>query len=253
MFPFSSLKLSGDIISATITFSKPRLDLPKVPSSITETYMSPVPTAYPSFPELDTASVGFEVYTLVKSISQQAFRFVEHPHSLTSSIPIIIFYTQILSAIEHRLLSIDIPFSLASPPELPSLHVLEISRIAALISTTYYFRNLTINSAAISSLRKHLVATISTLESTQHDFLDRDSLKLLLWACWIGGLTAKDQEWFAIRIHRYMTWLELPSWEELESSLQGFILTPRRHDLHGSSLWLRVSKIFMDFPVSSLE
>ena len=235
------LSFSGDVISSTITFSKPRMDLPAVPEGHLDFPFNIPRCQIISLQELDIASLAIEMHTLIQSISELASHFLEH-YSLVSSTAVVIYYTQVISAIEHRLLSFQIQYSSTQPADIAVLYVIEMSRIAALISTTYYFRGISITSATISSLQKRLISTSSTLESIHHDFLDESSLKLPLWACWLGGLTANDQEWFAARIQGYMTWLQLRSQEELESFLEGYILAPRRHDSHGSALWQQILK-----------
>jgi hypothetical protein len=240
--PFRSPNFSADVISATITFSRPRLDCPTVSSSNLDAPFTVPPNTNQSLEGANTALLNCEVYTLIRSISELASRYLEHSSSFTYSTAAIIRYIQILTAIEHRLLFLPISPSSAQPSDVAVLNVIEISRIAALISTTYYFRSMRITSATISSLQKRLVTAIVALEAVGHDFLDASSIKLLLWACWIGGLTAKDQDWFAIRIYGYMTWIKLYDWRELESYLDGFVLAPRRHDVHGGRLWQRVSQ-----------
>jgi hypothetical protein len=207
-----------------------------------DTSLGIITTPYLEDPDL--ASLHFEIYTLIQSISKLASRFLERNNTLTSSIAVIMYYTQVLSAIEHRILSLEIPYSSGPPIDNVVQYSIEMSKIAALISTTYYFRNMRITSATITSLQRRLVTIAQTLESIPHDTLEEDSLKLILWACWMGGLTARDQEWFAVRMHGYMTWLKLRSWEELKYFLERFVLEPKRHDLHGNSFWPRVSKHF---------
>jgi hypothetical protein len=237
-----SPKFSGDVISSTIAFSKPKLDCPKV--SGTHLDMLLTVTSSPTRPleEMDTALLYYEIFSLVRSISELATNFLEHSNIFTSSTAIIIQCTQVISAIEHRLLSLRVTCSSEQPSDLAVLYVIEMVRIAALISTTYYFRSMKITSATISSLQKRLVAATTAFEFVSHDFYEESSMKLLLWACWLGGLTAKDQDWFAIRIHGYMQSMKLYGWRDLECFLDGFVLAPRRHDLHGGMLWRRVSQ-----------
>ena len=115
-----------------------------------------------------------------------------------------------------------------------------MARIAALVSTSYYFRILTIRSASSASLHKHLNATALDLEHLNPAALDSLYLKLYLWSLWIGGITASDQEWFVSQIHKCMAFLNLSGWKDLENFLGGYVMIPRPHDLHGNALWQQV-------------
>jgi hypothetical protein len=127
----------ADVISATITLSKPKLDCPKVLSCHLDMF-----SAFPFDPtpcpqEMVPAVLNLEMCSLIRSISKMASRFFEHSTTLTSTTAEVIKNTQVLSAIEHRLLSLEIPCSSGPPSKMAVLHVIEMSKIAALISTTY--------------------------------------------------------------------------------------------------------------------
>lgn len=169
---------------------------------------------------------------LIKQISDLATQVLKPDNILKASTASIIAHTQVISATEHRLLSIENPDDVPDH-EIPLLNVIRAGKAAALISTTYYFRIMRITSATTRSLRGKIVAALENLESGDINALNMESMKLLLWSSWIGYLVAEDQDWFVIHVHRFMIRMDLRSWEDVQSCLKGFTLASKRHDSLG--------------------
>jgi hypothetical protein len=54
----------------------------------------------------------------------------------------------------------------------------------------------------------------------------------------LGGMMTRAQEEFAMRLQSHMLQVEP---EDLEATLEGFVLSTKWHDLHAWSLWQRFS------------
>ncbi|KAF2009113.1 hypothetical protein BU24DRAFT_415457 [Aaosphaeria arxii CBS 175.79] len=215
--------LSVDLISSTITLSIPRLERPVQHLSNTDPFLL-------SFSKrsyfIDYTDMTTTLDYLVRSISELVFRYLESKGSLTSSTTSIICFTQILSTIEHCLLSIQLPSSNDPSPDVISIRIIQVARIAALISTSYYFRAFTQEAAFTVSLYKKFLEIVRDIEPICPTVRNALLLKLHLWSILVGCITSRNKELLESQVQHYMGLLNLADWKDLETFLEGYIVAP---------------------------
>ena len=160
--------------------------------------------------------------------------------SITSTSSGIISFSQLCSALEHRLLSLEMLHSIHPPQQMMTVLVHDACRIATLIFMTYQFRNFKPRSATFRSLRSQLIRTIENIEGLDQGLLDKGLQQMLLWACWMGGMASTAHDWFPSRIQFYMHKLRCTCWEEIEDCMVNFIWTTKMHDSQSLELWRAV-------------
>lgn len=115
-------------------------------------------------------------------------------------------------------------------------HALEALRFAILRLTTYFFRAMGISSVSMRGLRSRLMLALEVLNSTNEELGEELDLSTLLWASWIGGITAEDQGAFVVYIRFYMQRIKISRLEELEALLEDFVILGRLHSSHEQTL-----------------
>jgi hypothetical protein len=185
--------------------------------------------------------------------------------TLTTSTATMVSFSQVCSALEHRLLTLRVagwdrpsPSSPSSQPSLrdPDAFIFDAARIAALMCMTHFFRQMALRAVLFTTLRRSFRENIESLEALGDageglrvgvdvgvgTGVGELSMRLLLWACCVGGVTALDQHWFALRVHRCMDSLEIEGWGELERCLMEYVWAPKMRDQHLVLLWREVQK-----------
>ena len=160
--------------------------------------------------------------------------------NITSTSSGIISFSQFCSALEHRLLSLQLPHPVQPSQRMIPVLVHDACRIATLISMTYHFRDFKPHSATFRSLRTQLIGIIEKIERLDEGLLDEGLRQMLLWACWMGGMASTAHDWFPGRIQFYMQKLHYTCWEELEGCMVKFIWTLKMHDSQSLELWRAV-------------
>ena len=179
---------------------------------------------------------------LAKLVSSIAKQFQSNDREVVSSVRDVTQATQRITSIEHSLLNLDFTHQLCSSIMQSTRHILEAFRFAILLSTTYYFKVMPLNSVSVTSLRARLLAELEAAYDSKNDSLDMASLTVLLWSSWIGGLAAEDQHRFADHISHYLEKVRLSSLGELEGFLQDYALAGRLCSSHKGSLWTCVAQ-----------
>jgi hypothetical protein len=59
----------------------------------------------------------------------------------------------------------------------------------------------------------------------------------------VGGITSFDQAWFALRIHHYMSRLNIRGWEELKICLMDYVWDPKISDYFFATMWPEVQSL----------
>lgn len=141
-------------------------------------------------------------------------------------------------AIEHRLLSIRMTGGQDSLSQHPEIFIYEGARISALMCMTYLFRRMFPDGQLFTTLHSGLRKHIASFEELgQNTILDDASLRILLWAYCVGGITSVEPSWFAGPIHRCMLRLGFGSWEELKACLMEYVWNPAMCDEFFAKVW----------------
>ncbi|KAH7386426.1 fungal-specific transcription factor domain-containing protein [Cadophora sp. MPI-SDFR-AT-0126] len=234
----------GDILSATITLSKPNLEAP--------IFDDPSDQLFPSLLNnnqyTSSADFGKGIFALLHSMSNLAALRDELSTTPGAATPAEIrSYTKARTAIEHGLLSIKfVPTSpdSALANELQLL-VYESVRIAALICATYLFRDFAVQSTVQTALRIRLFERLTMSENCRQKDMTWSFAEILLWLYYIGGMVAKsgDRAWYSQRISKTMVLLGLESWAEVEDCLGRCLWTERMRDKRCIDLWQEIQGV----------
>jgi hypothetical protein len=195
---------------------------------------------YPALPtSLSMEAFRNEIKLLMRTIRQLDLMQISLAGTKADPTAIVSF-SQLCSAVDHRLLSIHISeCGNISPLTLECL-ICEVSRIATLAASFYY--HLPRLNRPPLTLQKQQKKNISDLEALGNEFaMNCDATKMLLWACWLAALpVSEEQEWFIERIHFYMTRLRLTAWNEMEGCFELFVWTNAMRNRRCYQLWERV-------------
>lgn len=227
------------MISATVSASQPILECP-VANTTPITVLDPDISFFLSRPlddKMGLAVFRSEIKGLIGLIARLNTLYSEEYDTLTSESTSMIAFIQLCSAVEHRLLSVKLPRYENSTVRDPDVLIYDISRLALLMCMNFLFRKMSPQAVIFSSLQKRLRNNIMSLESIDESIADEGSLRSLLWAICIGGLTSADHPWFAIRIHRCMSSLKLQNWDELRLCLLDHVWVPRLCDQRLLVIW----------------
>ncbi|PSN67919.1 hypothetical protein BS50DRAFT_620361 [Corynespora cassiicola Philippines] len=236
------IRYSGDLISAAISGSAPRLPAPDITHNPYLAELSP--SALRAAPQLtDTSNIAEEMYTvigLVSSLVALQSRLLEDP---TVKLRAILAFTQLSIAMEHRALSI---------PNIPCSPLLTAAHTALILCISTTFHTFTPQSATLTSLHSRLAITLQALplpplsasrnDATQEGKRDTE---MLLWILWVGGCTAMPARLasFARRIGELLRELRVKSWEELRGRLAAWVWSPRMEGPACEQLWAEVGRV----------
>jgi len=226
---------SGDLLSATISNSKPILEYPSISQSVLTALGLPLTLTSPLNTTLNLNSFTIEILSTIKIISQLVYILSQPVIYPFTSLDDIILLNQICCVIEHRLLSAEV-YRTEDSESYTSVY--ELARIAALTAANHNFRTFSRGTTLFRSLHETLKQQMMVFESQTNPLLDEFSLRLLLWTCWWGGMASStDSEFFALRIRRCSRLLGYTTLENLEFCLKSFLWTSEMHDGQSRSLW----------------
>lgn len=140
--------------------------------------------------------------------------------------------TQLSSAVEHRLLSIQAPMTPPQSSVDSDILLHEACRLVLLIIMSSLFRNFRPHSATLRSLQTRLTQAISSLDAQQDTFpSDQSHQRIFLWVLWIGGMSSMNQEWYATRIRDLIRELRIVDIGGLRSCFEQFVWSPRMENV----------------------
>jgi len=235
-----SYESSGDLISSAVAVTKPSLECP-IPDYDASNFPQELQTIVsPSIAPVNPTSFCTDIRSLMGAAAKLATLDSALFTSITSTTSGVISLSQLCSALEHRLLSLQLVHPTQLSQRTISILVHDACRIAILISMTYHFRDFKPHSATFRSLRAQLIGIIEKIGSLDEGLLDEGLRQMLLWACWMGGMASTAHDWFPSRIQFYMQKLHYTCWEELEGCMVKFIWTLKMHDSQSLELWRAV-------------
>jgi hypothetical protein len=213
----------GDLLSATTSNSKPYMDYPFTNSTLTVLdlvyqYIQPSKTPF------DSVSFAAEIKCMIKVVGRLT-PILSHPAQYPcSSIGDIVSLNQLCYAIEHRLLSAEVPDEERSSEEQANVYLLKAARLVILTSANHSLRKFSRQIALFRSLYKNLMQPILRLESLSSLSQDEYSLRPLLWTCWWGEMaSAERNKFFVPRIKVYLWILGYTTLDEIYSCLSSFV------------------------------
>jgi hypothetical protein len=234
----------GDLIAATVSTSQPLFEPPKLETTepiLFEDLGCLRTVSRSSNTELDLASFRAEIREIISLIAQLVSLRASSYGKLTASTASMIAFSQHCFAVEHRLLSIRVSRQENVPCHDPDIFIYEASRIAALTCVTYHFWQMVPGGETFTSLKRsfrHYFTSVEDLSETT--VIGEASVRIILWACCVGGITSVDQAWFALRIHHYMSRLNIRGWEELKICLMDYVWDPKISDYFFATMWPEV-------------
>jgi hypothetical protein len=218
----------GDLISVTISDSEPILEYPNpnlktswMLESLGE--LSIVTEPWKSTSEL--RAIRPKLLFLIRLIRRLATLHRNSYAVLAATPSDIMVFTWLCCTVEYRLLSIDLFRNALSGPQDVDVLILDAARNAALMCSTYLFRNMRPHSAIFKSLQSRLRRNITSLNVLGWADINRDSAKLLLWVICVGSAIAVDPEWYTSSLSRCFSNLKIRNRDELATYLDEFVWT----------------------------
>jgi hypothetical protein len=210
------------LISSAVSDSIPTLERPNIDAAAMALGLEiPGTFARPVESSPDLPSFRVEILTLIDVIKMLAALHANSVDTIIASTDNMIAFSQVCSAVEHRLLSVRTRETQANAL------AYEAVRIAELMCMTYLFRKMNQTAAINLNLHKRFRAAINGLENWSTVVTDEETMRLLLWALSVASLTALDPAWFVDPIRWGILILEIGNLDELRNFLGFFVWTSR--------------------------
>ncbi|ORY02280.1 hypothetical protein BCR34DRAFT_574320 [Clohesyomyces aquaticus] len=252
----------GDILNATISFSRPSLSPPTIspynpfPFNTPPSLLSPPPTSH------TPKSFCEEILVLTSAIRElSAIQASLHARRSPPTCSIVSFMN-LCAALEYRLLGISIPLG-DMPDSTVEVLVHEAARSSLCICMNFAFRDLGTKSPLFIRLQQQLRPAIGFAEQRLERGLEREDedeggdgekvmrlRKMRLWVLWVGALVGITEEWCGPRIVEMMRGLGMWTWEEVLECLEEFVWCGKMSEsLAVKHMWDRVEYRILVSPV----
>lgn len=223
----------GDLISVTISRSKPGVERPRLdstPSPLFDGLWGYSFLTKHCNSEASLESNRMRIREIIQLISRLATMYRTSYKVLSTTSSHMTTFTHVCCAAEHQLLSLElIPPAESDSSSGADVLIYEAARNAALICSTYLFRRLRPQAAILVSLQQALRYSIMACD---HDNLEHGScvsmgsMRLLLWSICVGRATALDPNWYTVYMKSCISNLKIQSERELRACLEEYIWEP---------------------------
>jgi hypothetical protein len=235
--------LRGDIIWSMVTGTLPRIERPLLTGS--EFPDIPPSLLYNADNNLTLIDFGEEIMRLIRFMSELTITQVTLIHTAGATMGEIICFNRLRSAAEHRLLSIRVLAPTQSFGSQMEAAIYESCRISTLMCSNCIFREFLPRAFAIRGLKAALLDALGEIETLGGLENALGFEELLFWVYFVGGMFSLpgDTEWFAIRVARLMSNLELEDWPDVEQSLARCLWTDKMQSTFCLAFWDEVQGI----------
>ncbi|KAI1305757.1 hypothetical protein F5Y03DRAFT_394942 [Xylaria venustula] len=193
----------GDVISATISGSKPGVECPRLDSAPSPLFDGLWGYGFLTKHCNSEASLEPSVVRIrevIQLMSRRATMYRTSYKVLSTTSSHMTTFTNVCCAAEYQLLSLEaIPPAGSDGTSGADVLIYEAARNAALICSTYLFRRLRPQAAILVSLQQALRHSIMACDydSLEHgSCVSMGNMRLLLWSICVGRVTALDPDWY---------------------------------------------------------
>ncbi|KAI1357788.1 hypothetical protein F5Y08DRAFT_323383 [Xylaria arbuscula] len=229
----STLISIGDLISVTISRTKPGVECPRLNSAPSPLFNGLWGDGFLTKncnSEASLESIGTRIREIIQLISRLATMYRTSYKILTTTSSHMNTFTNACCAAEHQLHSLQVtPPAVSDGSGGDDLLIYEAARNAALIYSTYLFRKLRPQAAIFVSLQQALRHSIIAcdFDGLEHwSYISMNSMRLLLWSICVGRVTALDPDWYTVCMKSCISMLKIQSERELRACLEEYIWEP---------------------------